>query len=90
VEYSTEVTGRKIMITRHRDPTTCPLLLRTEHSNNRNKVIRTISCVRTTIPLSSRHRQTTAGHKVDSMLSVAKVSASVGIDCALYISLVMF
>jgi hypothetical protein len=90
VEYSTEVTGRKIMITRHRGPTTCPLLLRTEHSNNRNKVIRTISCVRTAIPLSSRHRQTTADHKVDSMLSVAKVSASVGIDCALYISLVMF
>jgi hypothetical protein len=84
------VTALKIMITRHRDPTTCPLLLHIEHSNNRNKVIRTISCVRTAIRLSSRHRQTTADHRADSMLSVAKVSASVGIDCALYISLVIF
>ena len=90
MECSIEVTGLKIMTTRHRDPTTCPLLLLTGHSNNRNKVIRTISCVRTTIPLSSRLRQTTADHRVDSVLSVAKVSALVGIDCALYISLVMF
>ncbi len=83
-------TDLKIMIMRHRDPTTCHLLLLTEHSNNSNKATRTISCVRTTMPLSRRRRLTTADHRVDSVLSLGKVSGSVGIECALYISLVMF
>lgn len=90
MECSIEGTGLKIMITRHRGPTTFHLQLRTEHSNNRIKAIRTISCVRTIVPLSRKHRQTTADLRVDSVLSVAKVSASVGIDCALFISLVLF
>jgi hypothetical protein len=40
--------------------------------------------------LSSESRKITARHMVDSMLLVVKVCGSVGIDCALYISLVMF